>query len=539
MAKFASRHAIPSFVASPFTKQASYAVENASHYFSSSSRSPSTSTTDKPFNFAQWLLLPNLRDASIGSLLLSLLAIVATLLIGEQILYRKRKAHLPGSPWTLPIIGKFADSLKPSLEKYQEGWNSGPLSVASVFHIFIVVASSVEHTRKILNSPHYTEPCLVASAKKVICPDNWVFLNGKPHVDYRKGLNTLFTPRALGIYLGIQESIYKRHFAAWMADKDSKAKPYMMPFRDLNMETSLRVFCGDYISEEGAKQVSDNYWLITLALELVNFPFALPGTKVYNAIKARKMAMKQFEHTARESKRRMAEGGEVTCLTDAWVKAMLDARMERENPEMGVEARRVLVRDFSDREIGLVLLSFLFASQDAMSSGLTYLFQHMADHPEILQKIREEQYRLRGDDLEAPLSFDTVEKMEYTRLVVKESLRLKPPVIMVPYKTLKPFPIDENYTVPKGAMVIPSMWNSLHDPKVYPEPEKLKPERWAGDDAEGLAAKNPKNYLVFGSGPHNCIGQQYAMMHLTAVIGTASIMMNWEHELTPLSEKVR
>lgn len=39
------------------------------------------------------------------------------------------------------------------------------------------------------------------------------------------------------------------------------------------METSLRVFCGSYISEENAKEVSAKYWQITQALELVNFPF--------------------------------------------------------------------------------------------------------------------------------------------------------------------------------------------------------------------------------------------------------------------------
>lgn len=41
------------------------------------------------------------------------------------------------------------------------------------FHSFIVIASSNEYARKILNSPTYAEPCLVASAKKVLCPDNW------------------------------------------------------------------------------------------------------------------------------------------------------------------------------------------------------------------------------------------------------------------------------------------------------------------------------------------------------------------------------
>ncbi|PWN34055.1 cytochrome P450 [Meira miltonrushii] len=483
------------------------------------------------------LVMPPLKDASPLQILFTILSIVASLLILEQIMYRRKKAHLPGPKWTTPVVGKFLDSMKPDLAKYKLGWDSGPLSVASVFHIFIVVASSVDHTRKILNSSQYAEPCLVNAAKSIICPDNWVFLNGKPHLDYRKGLNNLFTARALEIYLGIQQEIYKRYFSEWLADKDPNPKPYQMLMRDLNMETSLRVFCGDYITDNDAKLVSEKYWAITMALELVNFPIPLPGTKVYRAIQARKMVMKLFMSAAAQSKVRMAEGEEVKCLTDAWIKAMLDARLERENPELGSDARRILVRDFSDREIALVVLSFLFASQDAMSSALVYLFQHVADRPEILRKVREEQYRLRAGDLDAPLTVDLIDQMEYTRSCVKESLRLKPPVIMVPYKTLKPFPIDAKYTVPKGAMVIPSFWNSLHDPQAYPQPDALKPERWM-EGKDSPAQQNTRNWLVFGSGPHHCIGQQYAQMHLTAVLSAASVMMDWEHEVTPQSEQV-
>jgi C-22 sterol desaturase len=62
---------------------------------------------------------------------------------------------------------------------------------------FIVIASSNELTRKIMNSPAYAEPCLVASAKQVLIKENWVFLHGKVHADYRKALNVLFTKRAL------------------------------------------------------------------------------------------------------------------------------------------------------------------------------------------------------------------------------------------------------------------------------------------------------------------------------------------------------
>ena len=85
-------------------------------------------------------------------------------------------------------------------------------------------------------------------------------------------------------------------------------------------------------------------------------------------------------------------------------------------------------------------------------------------------------------------------------------------------------------------MVIPSFFNSLHDPSVYPEPEVLMPERWL--DPEGLANQNPKNYIGFGSGPHRCIGLEYATINIALVLATATSMMNFEHEVTPLSEEV-
>lgn len=130
-----------------------------------------------------------------------------------------------------------------------------------------------------------------------------VFLHGKVHAEYRRALNVLFTRKALSwvprsafapkscfcelkrphrsLYLPIQEKIYRRYFKEWMSDPSPEHKQYMMPMRDLNMETSLRVFCGNYISDKEEHAISDKYWLITVALQLVNFPFAIPGTKVY------------------------------------------------------------------------------------------------------------------------------------------------------------------------------------------------------------------------------------------------------------------
>ena len=94
-----------------------------------------------------------------------------------------------------------------------------------------------------------------------------------------------------------------------------------------------------------------------------------------------------------------------------------------------------------------------------MSSSITFAFQLLADHPEVLAKVREEQAAVRHGDYETPMSLSLLEQMPYTNAVTKEVLRYRPPVIMVPYLTKKPFPINDQYTVPKGTMLIPSFWN--------------------------------------------------------------------------------
>jgi sterol 22-desaturase len=86
-------------------------------------------------------------------------------------------------------------------------------------------------------------------------------------------------------------------------------------------------------------------------------------------------------------------------------------------------------------------------------------------------------------------------------------------------------------------MVIPSFYNALHDPKVFPDPDTLLPERWL--DSESSANKSPQNYLVFGSGPHKCIGIEYATMNIAIVLALASELTEWEHVRTAQSNKVQ
>jgi C-22 sterol desaturase len=153
----------------------------------------------------------------------------------------------------------------------------------------------------------------------------------------------------------------------------------------------------------------------------------------------------------------MAAGGEISCIMDGWVKAQLESANYRERQEKGlsmegIEKPSPLLRDFTDYEISQTIFTFLFASQDATSSAATWLFQTMAQRPDVLDKIREENLKVRGGDKNKPVTMDIMDEMPYTRAAVRELLRYRPPVILVPYLVKKAFPITDTYTVPKGKL---------------------------------------------------------------------------------------
>ncbi|KAK9351725.1 cytochrome P450 [Lipomyces doorenjongii] len=473
-----------------------------------------------------------LTGVSLWKILAGLLVFIT---IYDQISYVTKKGSIAGPRFKVyPIIGPFLESVNPKFEGYKAKWASGPLSCVSVFHKFVVIASTRDLARKILNSPAYVKPCVVDVAIKLLRPTNWVFLDGKAHVDYRRGLNGLFTRKALSVYLPGQEDIYDDYFKMFLEMSEHGHVPFMHIFREINCAVSCRTFCGHYISEEQVKIIADNYYRITEALELVNFPIILPFTKAWYGKKAADMTLDIFQQCAAMSRKAMEAGGEVTCTMDAWIKEMFAAR---DNVKKDDGTSGISIRVFTDKEISETIFTFLFASQDASSSATTWLFQILADRPDVFAKVREEQLRVRDYDVNKRLNVDMVDKMTYTHMVVKEALRYRPPVIMVPYLVKKDYPISPDYTVPKGSMVIPTLYPALHDPEVYPEPETFNPDRWVGDSS--LANKASKNWLVFGTGPHVCLGQTYAVMNFICMVGKAALLMDWTHEVTPDSEEIK
>ncbi|CAG8222008.1 unnamed protein product [Penicillium salamii] len=493
---------------------------------------------------------------------------LVAVMLYDQIMYIKRKGSIAGPPLKIPLMGPFLQALDPKFDGYLAQWASGPLSCVSVFHKyvltvsshhirssyeaqfthnayhrFVVLASDRDIAHKVFKSPSYAEPCIVPIAKDILGHKAWVFLQGRDHAEYRRGLTPLFTNRAMATYLPVQEKVladYFDKFTAASAGNQGKPMEFMAMFREINCALSCRTFFGDYISQAAVKKIADDFYLATAALELVNVPLSMyvPFTKPWRGKRTADVVHVEFAKCAAACKANMATGAEPKCIVDHWVLHMIESQKYREKVAAGetdAEKPTNMIREFTNEEIGETLFTFLFASQDASSSATTWLFQILAQRPDVLDKLRQENLAARGGDKNKSFDLPMLESLTYTNAVIKELLRHRPPVIMVPYLATKNFPVTPNYTVPKGAMIIPSCYPALHDPNVYPNPDTFDPDRWISGDAESKT----KNWLVFGAGPHDCLARRYVPLSMAGMIGKAALELDWKHHATEKSEEIR
>lgn len=108
----------------------------------------------------------------------------------------------------------------------------------------------------------------------------------------------------------------------------------------------------------------------------------------------------------------------------------------------------------------------------------------MADRPDILARVRAEQYALRGDNLEGTLDGEKISQMVFTRQVVKEILRYRAPAPMVPQLAYASYPMNKEYDIPAGTLVFPSVNSACM--QGFTDAEKFDPDRFGPDRKEDI-----------------------------------------------------
>ncbi len=112
-------------------------------------------------------------------------------------------------------------------------------------------------------------------------------------------------------------------------------------------------------------------------------------------------------------------------------------------------------------------------------------------------------------------SLSDMREMKYLECVIKEAMRLYPPVPVIGRKLSEDIQLDD-YCIPEGCMIKIDLFNLHRDARYFPEPEKFNPDRFSPDGVK----RHPYAYLPFSAGPRNCIGQKFAAYEVKVVVST-------------------
>lgn len=155
--------------------------------------------------------------------------------------------------------------------------------------------------------------------------------------------------------------------------------------------------------------------------------------------------------------------------------------------------------------------TFLAAGHESSALALTWAFLLLAAHPEADARLAAELKSVLGDRPPAP---NDLPRLPYTQAVIKETLRLYPPLWMTGRRSVARCEIG-GHPVPAGSVVLTSQWAVQRLERFFPHPDRFRPERW---ESEETAALPRFAYFPFGGGPRVCIGQGFAMLETTLVL---------------------
>eukprot|EP00850_Spirogloea_muscicola_P015455 SM000118S25598 [mRNA] locus=s118:217470:221209:- [translate_table: standard] len=168
----------------------------------------------------------------------------------------------------------------------------------------------------------------------------------------------------------------------------------------------------------------------------------------------------------------------------------------------------------TDEELWEDVHDIMGAGHETTATTITAALYCISQHPEVEAKVVEEVQRvLKG---RPPLYEDiTNGSLQYTQMVVKETLRLFPPIPLFPREVQHTDTLPGGYKIPGGDVVFMSTYAMGRNEAVWPEAELFRPERFLPEEE---AMRHKFAWVPFGAGPRMCLGASFALMSVTQVV---------------------
>ncbi len=202
---------------------------------------------------------------------------------------------------------------------------------------------------------------------------------------------------------------------------------------------------------------------------------------------------------------------------DEFIFSVIDKRNqqpEKDYPDllnMLMAARDEDGNPMDKRQLRDEVITIFVAGHETSANALSWALYLLSKHPEICKKLKTEITNVLGGN--AP-KLEDLRNLEYTKMVIDESMRLYPPAYAVGRENLEEDTIL-GYNLPKGSPMISSIWSLHRRPDIWEQPEAFLPERFAPDKVK---QRSKWHYIPFGAGPRMCIGNHFAIMEIQILL---------------------
>ena len=173
------------------------------------------------------------------------------------------------------------------------------------------------------------------------------------------------------------------------------------------------------------------------------------------------------------------------------------------NAETGTERKKL--RD--------EVMTLLLAGHETTAATLAWTWYLIAQHPEVERQLHDEVDQVLGG--RRPTLSD-LPRLVYTKMIVSETLRLYPPVWLLPRKAINADRLGP-HSIPANSDVLVSVYTIHRHSRFWNDAERFDPQRFASDNG---SERDSCAYLPFGAGPRTCLGSRFGLMEVMLIVAT-------------------
>ncbi|KAF3649212.1 Geraniol 8-hydroxylase [Capsicum annuum] len=171
-----------------------------------------------------------------------------------------------------------------------------------------------------------------------------------------------------------------------------------------------------------------------------------------------------------------------------------------------------------------LILDLFGAATDTTTSTVEWAMAEILKQPEIMKKVQIELAEIIGEGISVEEA--DVSRLPYLQCIIKETLRMHPPVpLLVPRKVEQDVELC-SYIIPKGSQVLIHLWAIGRDVNFWEDPLMFKPERfWSSN----LDIKGQDFELIsFGAGRRICPCVPLDLKMVPVILGSLLNSYNWK-----------